>query len=1117
MSITQHRSGLLVAASILSLGFASTAHASESADSANETSIGVDLDISNDVAGLDLSTVDTVATFFALHSNNPETHPEFVVDENTIVPRSDLSPNTLPPSGILDPVNITGVGQMVTNNDPNRPGASLGTCTGTLINPRTVIFAAHCVNTRPASAYGAASGGTPISFGFQANNLPGLRRWLGFDGAPAPFQTDTNLAIYNVENVWYDPRSLVGGFLQADYAIATLDTPAFDIPTWAMLFTPLDGQEHVTVTGYGSIGTGENGYFAFGGWRRRVAENYVSFLGSLQQRNLALFGPGSVSSQLPQNLYMSAFNSPRGFDPATRSYDFGLFGENDTLLPREGITGSGDSGGPLILDQKYDIPLILGVLSGGSRFFANQPFGAYGTHSFYQPLHAFWDQIVANNPYVYATNKEGDGEWTDGAHWVQEMDPSYQIVVDGKLVNGLPSTPGEGISGEGATFGDICFLGDCIDFTDPKASTVDGPAYFVEGGPGSTGFVPNNVAANPALGVRPRYYDVTLSARGTTTLRGADVTIDLLTLDGPTKLDVAKDASLRSLGEFNQFAGWTNVDGLMQASEAFFLTGFLTGSGTVKAPWVTTVATIVAPGGADKVGTLTVDGNLVMASASALFIDASRNGADKLSVTGTLSLSDPSDSGSIGPSLVFSKTPGGPAPRHGQSFAIATAGSIEGTFGKVFSFQGVLRPELDYGANEIVATLRAGSLVEILEGQNPTAIAFATALDQLRDGSYDALYNLYGMVDLMNGASLSTMLSGLAPRLGTATHSLQSRQSGKLSMGVSDRLSIMAGGQDGRMSLTGAPEALRMGFSGIAGQRNVRMGLADLTPTGDGQSMTLPEGFSGFVSGGVFGSRDGTAREVVDGGQTGSYFGLGIERELDVGTSFGMAVGYADGREMGGNGLMNVRTTQVAAYGAHDLGNGVYVGGVASMDDVDLDTQRAGFDGLVDQRLFGASEMKRYAVNAELGINLAVSEGLTLTPRTQLGYERTNLAGYTEQGSQVALRMDALSMESVTARTGFKLAGSHATLDGWSVVPSLRADYVRRMRGGNDGMTVRFAMADSVAIALPLAHGDTDWAEIKGGVTMSRSNLSFGAGFETAVAREGAKDDRAMVEVGLRF
>ena len=106
---------------------------------------------------------------------------------------------------------------------------------------------------------------------------------------------------------------------------------------------------------------------------------------------------------------------------------------------------------------------------------------------------------------------------------------------------------------------------------------------------------------------------------------------------------------------------------------------------------------------------------------------------------------------------------------------------------------------------------------------------------------------------------------------------------------------------------------------------------------------------------------------------------------------------------------------------------------------------------------------------------------------------------------------------AVTARTGFKLAGSHATLDGWSVVPSLRADYVRRMRGGNDGMTVRFAMADSVAIALPLAHGDTDWAEIKGGVTMSRSNLSFGAGFETAVAREGAKDDRAMVEVGLRF
>ena len=1102
MSHFARRSSLLLATSCLSLSFATLA----SANDENDDDLRYEAE-----AGIDLSTSGTPLMF----ADNFVSRADFLAaaeDEPGIVIRNDINPNGFPPSGAYDPVNITGVGQMVVDYG----AGGLGTCTGTLINPRTVIFAAHCVNSNPKSSYGAATGGRGISFGFQQYNVPGLLKWLGISDPALLYKTDVATAIYNVEDVWYDDRSLRTGFLEADIALATLDTPAFGIPTWAMLFTPLDGQEHVTVTGYGSIGNGTTGYVSSGAWRRRVAENYVSFLGSLDDRNSALYGS---TSGLPQNLYMSAFTSPQGWNPANGSYDFGIFGANDTVLPREGITGSGDSGGPLILDQKYDMPLILGVLSGGSRFFGPQNFGAYGTHSFYQPLHAFWDTIVANNPYVYATNKEGDGEWTDGAHWIQEMDPAYQIVVDGELVNGLPSVAGEALSGEGAKFGDVCFLGDCVDFTDPGESTVGGEAFFVEGGPGSTNFVPNNITANPVTGIRPRYYDVTLSARGTTTLRGANVTIDLLTMDGPTKLDIASGASLRALGEFNQFAGWTNVDGLMQASEVFVMTGFLTGNGTLRAPFVTTAAAVVAPGGADKVGTLTIDGNMIMASGSALFIDASRNGADRLAVTGGLSLSDPASTESVGPTLVFSKTPDSPAPRFGQTFTIVTAnGGIEGTFGSIASFQGVLRPELTYGETTIVANLRAGAFVDIIDQNDVTANAFAAALDTLRDGSYDALYDFYGAIDLMDGASLTTLFNGLAPDVSVGSQSLQQRQSRMLTSAVTDRLSVMGGDAGGSLAIVGAPETLRMGLTALSGQRNVRMGIADLAPSQGGSATQLPEGMSGFVAGGTYGARQADAASFTDGGQVGSYFGMGLEQRVSDKASFGVAVGHAHGREVGGGlDMADIRTTQVAAYGAYDLGSNAYVGGIASLETVEANSEQGAFGGAAAFALRGATEMQRYSVNAEVGINLPVAQGLTLTPRAQLGYDTVSLGGYEQQGTQAALAIDDVRTESLTARAGFKLAGSHALANGWTLTPQMRADYVHRVHGGDNGLTVRFAAADSVAIALPLSQGEGSWGEVRGGLTVDNGTVSFGAGFETAIDRRALRDDRAMVEMGVRF
>ena len=66
-------------------------------------------------------------------------------------------------------------------------------------------------------------------------------------------------------------------------------------------------------------------------------------------------------------------------------------------------------------------------------------------------------------------------------------------------------------------------------------------------------------------------------------------------------------------------------------------------------------------------------------------------------------------------------------------------------------------------------------------------------------------------------------------------------------------------------------------------------------------------------------------------------------------------------------------------------------------------------------------------------------------------------------------------------------------------------------------MTVRFAGASDVPIALPFAGGDTSWGEVKGGIQLTNGTVQFGASFETAIGREAFRDDRAMADFTLRF
>ncbi len=1078
--------------------------------------------------------------------------PEGMWHAPDVVGNNNLNPNAPAPGGTLDSAtNLTGIGQMTVRGNPATTG--LGLCTGTLINPRTVIFAAHCVNTRPADAYGSANGtpfgawtagGTPIAFGFGFDNLPAVRQWLGLastpggtDASPALLHaTNTARFLYNVEHVWYDPRSIaepLGNFLEADIAIATLDTPANDIPTWVMLFTPLQGETHAVITGYGGNGTSASvqaGPLPSGNtpidFRRRAAENMISFLGSLDDTDDWLFGPAPAT--LPQSLYLLDFDSPAGegtYTGTAPNYDFDIF--QGTALPNEGITAGGDSGGPLIADQYFDQAVMVGTLSGGSRYHGNQRFATYGTTSFYQPLFMYWQEVVANNPYVYASNKNGNRSWTDPNHWYQDLDPAYGIEVDGALVNGLPGIPSFGTSGATPKFGQVCFLTDCTDNAlDPEAVAynVGTPnSIYVPGGPGSTNFVPNNVVSNPRLGIRGRYYDVTLDGHGVTWLSSA-VTIDRFTMDGVlTGLDVRNGGTLNVLGDFTVLRGGVDLDGRINSGEAVFVQGLLTGGGTFNPTYFTAVDSIIAPGDLYGIGTLSIQGDVVLASGNELLIELGRSTNDRLRVLadaaqGTTGVA------SLGGDVWFTPSSAGGGPRHNNTYTFVTAdGGVVNTFDSVNGFLGILRPQVTYNANTVTVKLKAGSFWDALL-HHEALMPLALALDQIRENHYASLYDLYGEIDLMNPSQLVGAFNTLTPSSMMDARGLMAMQDSGFSTTLQNRLALIARSQEGPIGLTmmGSPSDV-FAFNGNAGL-NAAGDLAFASEFAQSQQvMDMPNGMTGFFSGGYDESlvspvSGRTALTTDDAMRTWQMAG-GVEQNFGAFT-LGVAASYSQGRALQTSTSASAENdiAQSALYGVYRFDDGLYMSGLVGVGTSRTTTERRFMAGALDYHMQGETNGSITLASLESGVNFDVAQGLVLTPRISLQHSETRIDGFTEAGGgQTALSFDEQVYERTEARLGISLAGDFSLISGWRIAPNIDVSAVSNLARDGDGVWARFVAVEDIPFYLPGEARDDLWAEVTAGLALSRGETAIALRLEQSIERQELHDDRVVARFSQRF
>ncbi len=1074
------------------------------------------------------------------------------------------------PTTARDPVNVTGVGQMIIDEQ----NGFIGLCTGTLINPRTVIFAAHCVNERAASAYGQNSGGQPIGFGFSNNNNAAGNSafgiWLG------NYATATSRFMYDANYVAYNPLSLdpnagggaggAGGFLFGDVAMASLDTPAANVPTWALLFSALKAPTtvgaagtgyHVTIDGYGNNGTGITGSTGGIDFRRRLAENFIGGLTSLDAFENWLFGGAGASN--PQNLYFMDFDDPRrGTATPPSAFDFNAW--RDNALPNEGITASGDSGGPLIVDQTFARQVVVGVLSGGyTRFFNGQPANGYGTVSFYQPLYLYWDWIAANNPYHYVSAVAGNGAWTDPTHWVTNLDPNYQIINgSGQLVNGVPTNLGVGNALDvGSRFGQSCFqsggISDCLDHktgietVDARpigtggvqndmgsASIADlngtGPsndaayvsmaslnrddvertaqdavnvleplalptATLANGLPGATNFVPNNNDGNRLTSTAPRYFDVTLSATGTTTLSSA-VTVDRFTIAGAgARLDIAAAGSLTSLMAVNQIAGTMNVNGaLVSPGDYFLLAGLLGGTGTITAPFTTNVLGSIAPGTVGTIGTLTFNGNLILSSGGAYLVDLGPNHtADRLQINGAANL---------GGALGFAPI-GGYTIRNGDTFTILNAtGGLSGTqFVTPTAISAILRPQVTYSATAVTLAIQAGLYANVVNSADPVQVAFANLLDQNRgqQGNYPGLY---GPLDMANTATVQATLHSMAPAEESTLQSIGSSMLDTMGNFIDDRLAnLNPDAMDGSVALLANPiqlaelDNLGLGMAGAS--------LTDAGDTGGGTVLQhrLPAGMRAFVAGGYQNGDSASMTGIPAGGRdqlNGYYVALGLESRMGDHATLGAAISYSkmDGDAAFGGQTAKGTLIQATAYGNVDLGGAAMLDGQLSVGGLETRTRRSVVLGTDVYQL--RADDDPMALNAEVGISKELDLGaLTLTPRAAVRASRISFDTVTETGGPPAMTYYRETAESMQGRFGLTLAGNSDAFK-----PYLTATYVNDFDDSPASFGANFAGGVGAPAIFALNGDDTSWTEIGVGLQVHTRGIEISLGAETTAGRE---------------